>query len=59
MTEPMDSDELVSLYAEISNGVPKWQSRFRHRPDFPLMWDRAVVELERIRAAGYQVDLPS
>lgn len=59
MTEPIDSDELVSLYAEVSNGVSQSQSRFRAWPYFSEIWDRALAEVEPIRAAGSRVDLPS
>lgn len=56
----MDNEELTSLYAEVINGVTKERSRFRDRPDFSAVWDRAVAEIERIRAEhpDWRFDLP-
>lgn len=60
MAEPIDSEELSSLYAEAINGVAKKDSRFARRPGFSTTWDRAIAEIERIRREhpGFRIDLP-
>lgn len=56
----VDYDELISIYAEIMNGVRKEDSRFADRPGFSQAWDGAVAEIESIRREHPDkwIDLP-
>lgn len=45
----MDSDDLSRMYAQITRGVPKEESRFVTDDETSALWDQIASEVDQIR----------